>query len=146
MLSTPFESCKQDLSFGGCHFSVSYLVPEILATTWRQRHIRFGINARIEPKMTSSFSHISANISGTRKDTETLHPPNERSCLQLSNGVHYVPVAFIVWWYTIKKRCCDFAEHQENFFESIYHQNYDSYKDLKHAIWKLQARSLIWWV
>ena len=66
-ISIPFESCKQDLSFGGCHFSVSCLVPEILTTTWRQRHIHCGINARIEPKMTSSISHISPNISGTRK-------------------------------------------------------------------------------
>ena len=33
-LSTPFERCKQDLSFGGCHFSLSYLVPEILTKTW----------------------------------------------------------------------------------------------------------------
>ena len=35
--STPFKSCKQDLSFGGCNFSVSVLVPEILAKTQQKK-------------------------------------------------------------------------------------------------------------
>ena len=40
-LSTPFESCKQDLSFGMCKFSVSHLVSEILAKMWPKSYLRF---------------------------------------------------------------------------------------------------------
>ena len=66
--------------------------------------------------MTSSFSHISANISGTRKDTEMLQPPNERSCLQLSNGVRYVPVTIIVLKIFPLKCCRDALQNREISF------------------------------
>ena len=90
-ISMPFESCKQDLSFGGCYFSVSFLVLEIVTKTCPQCHSLFGTkNTSVQgfsSKLGSFFGHVLAYISRTRKDTEKLHPPNERSCLQLSNGV-----------------------------------------------------------
>ena len=45
-LSTSFENSIQDLSFGGCNFSVSCLVPEILAYMKLQRRHHFGANKR----------------------------------------------------------------------------------------------------
>ena len=70
-ISTPFESCKQYLSFGGCNFSVSYLVPEILAQMWRKRQPCFGANRLwlkhfIKPRRISHFCHVWAHISRTR--------------------------------------------------------------------------------
>ena len=50
-ISTPFQSCTQDLSYGGCNFSVSCLVPEILAKTCPQCHFGCGQNAGIRPKV-----------------------------------------------------------------------------------------------
>ena len=84
-ISTSFKSCKQDLSFGGCNFSVSYLVPEILAKRWMKRKPRFCLILTFLPKLDwrCVHVHVAANISGTRQDTEKLHAPNERTYLQL---------------------------------------------------------------
>ena len=105
----PFDSCKQDLSFGVCYFSVPHLVPEILAQTWR--HVRFsrGLNKMLQlrsgrVKTGITFCYILSNISGTKKDTENLRIPNERYCLQLSNDGLYVSVALIVLMVYLRKR------------------------------------------
>ena len=42
------------------------------------------------------FLDVSAYISGTSEDTENLHLPNEKYCLQLSNGVLEVSIALLV--------------------------------------------------
>ena len=53
-LSTPFESYKQDLSFGGCNFFVCYLVLEILAKTRRKCDCRLAMI----PLFAQAFNHI----------------------------------------------------------------------------------------
>ena len=58
-LSTPFESDKQDLSFDRCNFSVSYLVPEILAKTWpKSDHFLARITFLLSVLLSPCGSHI----------------------------------------------------------------------------------------
>ena len=63
--STPFESCKQDLLFRGCNFSVAYLVSEILAQTWPKCYSHFGLTPPFRPSFLSHSDHVWPDISGT---------------------------------------------------------------------------------
>ena len=64
-ISTSFKSCKQDLSFGGCNFSVSYLVPEILALTRPKSDSHLGLTPPFRPSFLSHSDHVWPDISGT---------------------------------------------------------------------------------
>ena len=101
-LSTSYESCNQDLSFAGCNFSVSYLVPEILAKTWPKSdhflaRITFLLSVLLSPCGSHIFHDVWAYISGSSWDTENLQLPYERSWTQLPNGVLNFSAAFIVF-------------------------------------------------
>ena len=118
---------------------------------WRTRWFLWGLNKTLNKrpsraKRGSLFGHVLPNISGTRWDTETLNIPNERYCLQLSNGVPNFTLALVVLMIYHRKKVFAFLQNIVTFFQRLYLQDYYSYRDLKHVISKLQARSFIWWV